>query len=126
MMDGQMRTWLNWRKNLGWLWESNKWSHPQNEGRASKRPKRNGRNPRLSSHETSDAPDPTLIGDPLSIQNPTPQDSGSTTARNVKARSIRRSAPKKKDKIRGRDTGEGGLGWKSTGNEEEGMKGWEI
>jgi hypothetical protein len=27
MMDGQMRTWLNWRNNWGWLWESNKWSH---------------------------------------------------------------------------------------------------
>ncbi|PVH67637.1 hypothetical protein DL98DRAFT_639498 [Cadophora sp. DSE1049] len=23
----QDETWLNWRKNWGWLWESNKWSH---------------------------------------------------------------------------------------------------
>jgi hypothetical protein len=27
MMNGQMRTWLYWRKNWYWLWESNKWSH---------------------------------------------------------------------------------------------------
>ena len=27
MMDGQMRTWLNWRKKWGWLWESSKRSH---------------------------------------------------------------------------------------------------
>jgi len=25
--DRQMRTWLNWRKNWGWLWESNRRSH---------------------------------------------------------------------------------------------------
>jgi len=23
----EVRKWLNWRKNWGWLWESNKWSH---------------------------------------------------------------------------------------------------
>jgi hypothetical protein len=27
IMDGLMIVWLNWRKNLVWLWESNKWSH---------------------------------------------------------------------------------------------------
>jgi hypothetical protein len=27
MMVGQMGAWLNWRKNWGSLWESNKWSH---------------------------------------------------------------------------------------------------
>jgi hypothetical protein len=27
IIDTQMRTWLNWRKNWGWHWESNKWSH---------------------------------------------------------------------------------------------------
>jgi hypothetical protein len=67
-----------------------------NEGRASEQPKRNGQNPSLSPHGTSDAADATPIGEPLSIQPPTTQDSGATAARSAKARSIRHSAPKKR------------------------------
>ncbi len=68
---------------------------PLNEGRASQRPKRNGRNPCLSPHETSHAADPTPIAEPISFHNPTPQDSGATAPRIVKARFIRRSVPNK-------------------------------
>jgi hypothetical protein len=66
-----------------------------NEGQASKPPKRNGQNYSLSPHEISDAADPTSIGEPLSIQTPIRQDSGASTARSAKARSIRHSAPRK-------------------------------
>ncbi|KAL5331131.1 hypothetical protein ACEPPN_000660 [Leptodophora sp. 'Broadleaf-Isolate-01'] len=62
-----------------------------NEGRASKRLKRNDQN-HFPPHETSIAADPTPIEDPLSIQPPTTQDSRATATRSVKARSIRRSA----------------------------------
>jgi hypothetical protein len=65
-----------------------------NEGRASKRPKRNDQNNSLSTYKTSDSADPTSIGRPLSTQPPTTQGFGATAARSAKARSIRHSAPK--------------------------------
>jgi hypothetical protein len=65
-----------------------------NEGRASKRPKRNGQNPSLS-HETSDAADPTPIGELVTIQPLITQGSGATAARSAKAHSVRHFAPKK-------------------------------
>lgn len=82
-------------------------NNPRNEGRASKRPKRNGQNPSLSPHETSEAADPTPIGEPVAIQPLTTQGSGATAAKRAKARSICHSAPKK---IRSKSNmlGEGG------------------
>jgi hypothetical protein len=58
------------------------------------RPKRNSQNLCLSPHHTSDAADPTSIGEPLDIQPGRSQDSRATLARSAKARSIRHSAPK--------------------------------
>jgi hypothetical protein len=66
-----------------------------NGGQASKQPKRNGQNHSLSFHETSDGADPTSIGDPVSLQPLSTQDSGATASRSVEARSFRHSAPKK-------------------------------
>lgn len=58
-------------------------------GQASKRPRYNGQTRNLSSHKTSDPADQTSIGEPLSIQSATPQDSGASAITNAKARSIR-------------------------------------
>jgi hypothetical protein len=68
---------------------------PLYEGRASKQPKRNSQKPRLSPHETSNASDPTPMGEPVSVQPSTTQDSKVTAARRVKSRPICRSAPNK-------------------------------
>ena len=67
---------------------------PLNEGRASKRPKRNCQNTRLSPHETPNAADPTPIREPVAIQPLETQDSGATAARSAKARSNHHSVSK--------------------------------
>jgi hypothetical protein len=68
---------------------------PLSEGQASKRLKRDGQS-YLSPHKTSDAADPTPIGETISVQPPITQDSGAIAARSVKTPSLRLSTPRRR------------------------------
>ena len=68
---------------------------PPDKRQSTKRRKRDGQTSRVSAYETSKIADFTSIGEPLSVQPSTPDDSRINAARSVNSHHIRRAVPKK-------------------------------